>query len=284
MKNNQEKQKNICALTMARNDTFFLTKWIDYYGGQLDKENLYVYLDGEDQVVPENAAGVNVTKRPHKQEEMTVGDRTRIGFLNQEAAKLLQRYDLVIGCDCDEFLVVDPKVGRSLRAYLSGIKVRPSVSGLGLDVGQKIGEEPTLDPTKPFLSQRSYALLDSQYTKPVVISKPVTWGAGFHRVKNHNYRIDKNLYLFHFGSVDISILENKMKDSERLKAGWTKHMLQRRRAIDLAGKKKAKPGDTYLPIAHMLQTIIRHPFAWFRPYMYFWKLIVHIPERFKNSV
>lgn len=269
---------------MARNDTFFLTKWIGYYGAQLGNENLYVYLDGEDQEVPANAKGVNVTKRPYKKEDMTVGDRTRIGFLNQEAAKLLQRYDLVIGCDCDEFLVVDPKVGKTLAAYLSQIKVSPSVSGLGLDVGQKIGEEPTLDPSKPFLSNRSYALLDSQYTKPVVISKPVAWGAGFHRVKNHNYRIDRNLYLFHFGSVDISILEKKMKDSERVNAGWTKHMLQRRRAIDLAVKKKAKPGDTYLPIARGLQTIIRHPFAWFRPYMYFWKLIVRIPERFKESV
>jgi hypothetical protein len=274
--------KRICALTMARNDTFFLTNWICYYGKQLGKENLYVFLDGEDQEIPNNADGVNIISLPHVPEKMTVGDRTRIKFLSQQAAQLLQKYDLVIGCDCDEFLVVDPKCGLSLAAYLSGISCKPCVSGLGLDVGQKIGEEPPLDPSKSIWSQRSYALLDSQYTKPVVISKPVDWGAGFHRVKNHNYRIDKNLYLFHFGSVDKSLLEKKMKDPERINAGWNKHMEQRFRAIDLATKKKAIPGDTYLPIARQLQTYIRHPFAWLRPYMYFWKPIIRIPDRFKE--
>ena len=41
--------KRICALTMARNDAFFLKKWISYYSEQLGEENLYVFLDGEDQ-------------------------------------------------------------------------------------------------------------------------------------------------------------------------------------------------------------------------------------------
>ena len=35
--------KKICALTMVRNDEFYLRKWVAYYGGQLGRENLYVY-------------------------------------------------------------------------------------------------------------------------------------------------------------------------------------------------------------------------------------------------
>ena len=35
--------KNICAITMVRNDDFFLRKWISYYGKELGEENLYVY-------------------------------------------------------------------------------------------------------------------------------------------------------------------------------------------------------------------------------------------------
>lgn len=44
--------KKIAAITMARNDAFFLKKWVSYYGKELGRENLYIYLDGLDQENP----------------------------------------------------------------------------------------------------------------------------------------------------------------------------------------------------------------------------------------
>jgi hypothetical protein len=269
---------------MARNDAFFLKKWISYYGRELGEENLFVYLDGEDQSLPYDTGKVNVIVRKRVSQEVTVADRTRIGFLNEQAHKLLEKYDLVIGGDADELLVVDPKVGKSLVEYLSTAKCKPCISGLGIDVGQHLKEELPIDDTKPFLSQRKYALMDSQYTKPVVVSERVHWGAGFHRVKGRNYRIDKNLYLFHFGSVDEGIYKAKFNDQERINEGWTKHMNQRYRTIRLVTIKKALDGDKFLPVARFLQTLIRHPFMCTRPYMYFWKMIIRIPERFSSIV
>jgi hypothetical protein len=269
---------------MARNDAFFLKKWISYYGKELGEENLYLFLDGEDQSLPYDTGKVNVVVRKRVSQEVTVGDRTRIGFLNEQAHKLLEKYDLVIGGDADELLVVDPKVGKSLVEYLSTAKCKPCISGLGIDVGQHLKEELPIDDTKPFLSQRKYALMDSQYTKPVVVSERVHWGAGFHRVKGRNYRIDKNLYLFHFGSVDEGIYKAKFNDQERISEGWTKHMNQRYRTIRLVTNKKALDGDKFLPVARFLQTLIRHPFMCTRPYMYFWKMIIRIPERFSSTV
>ena len=32
--------KHIAALTMVRNDEFFLRKWVEYYGRELGRENL----------------------------------------------------------------------------------------------------------------------------------------------------------------------------------------------------------------------------------------------------
>ena len=277
--------KRICAITMARNDAFFLKKWIAYYGAQLGEENLYIWLDGEDQELPAGAGKCHIVRLPRKAEEMTVADRTRIARMNEAAHGLLDSgYDIVIGGDCDELLIVDPRAGQPLAEYLSGIDLRRPVSGLGLDVGQHLKEEGPIDAERPFLSQRRYALLDSQYTKPVVVARKVRWGAGFHRVNNHNYRIDKNLYLMHFGSVDDAMLRAKAADPERIGEGWSKHMLQRRRAIDLATAKGGKDPERYLPVARWLQTLIRHPFAWLRPYMYYWKLIVRIPERFAEIV
>ena len=277
--------KKICAITMARNDEFFLNKWIEYYGAQFGEENLYVFLDGEDQKIPSGAGKANIVKRRRVSEEMTKADRTRIAFLSEFAAGQFEKgYDLVIGCDADEYLVVDPICGKSLREYLDSLKISVSVSGLGMDVGQKIGEEAALDASRPFLSQRKYALLDSQYTKPVVISRPVRWGAGFHRIKNHDYHIDKNLYLFHFGSADEAIYNSKFSDPERIGEGWTKHMEQRRRTMYLLYSKKIRDKEGYIRFARFLQRTVRHPGQLLRPCMYFWKLVVHIPKRFETSV
>ena len=198
--------KKIAALTMARNDEFFLRKWVDYYGHELGNENLYIILDGTDQNEPENADGANIIKLPHTDMSRTAGDKYRIGKISDLANELFKTYDIVIGCDSDEFLVVDPKVKKSLREYLSSIKIKTTVSGLGLDIGQNMKTEKPLDPTKPMLEQREYALLSTRYTKPVVLSRPARWGSGFHHVKGKNFHIDKNLYLLHFGAVDMNML------------------------------------------------------------------------------
>jgi hypothetical protein len=46
---------------------------------------------------------------------MTKGDGTRIAFLNEKSAELLKTYDLVIGGDADEYLVLDPNTNLSLK-------------------------------------------------------------------------------------------------------------------------------------------------------------------------
>lgn len=276
--------KKICAVTMARNDMFFLTKWVDYYGSQLGKGHLYIFLDGEDQLPPPNADGANITYCKHVPENVTAGDRTRIGKLSAAAAGLLERYDLVIGTDADEFLVVDPRTGKSLPEYLSGISVRTSVSALGMDVGQKTGDETAIDADRPFLSQRGYALVSTRYTKTSVISEPVEWGSGFHRVRRRNFRIDRNLYLFHFGCVDTGMVEARFKDGDRMKAGWEHHLRKRLRTITLISGKKAHRSERWISFARFLQSVVRPPYAWNKPAMFGWRLIVRIPDRFRDSV
>ncbi len=276
--------KKVCAITMARNDEFFLNRWIDYYGKQLGEENLYIFLDGEDQPIPKNAGRANVQHRTRVAEHVVAAEKRRLGFLSEVAAELLQRYDVVIGVDADEFLVVDPACGKTLAAYLSETEIHPSVSGLGMDVGQKLGEEDILDEARPFLAQREYALLSSRYTKPSVISKAVSWGSGFHRIKGHNFRIDRNLYLFHFGAVDFEMIQQRFLDKDRMATGREKHIKKRAKAIDIITNKKACVGDKWLSIARTLQTWIRPVYAWNKPSMVGWKLVVKIPERFKNIV
>ena len=272
--------KHIAAITMARNDTFFLSRWIEYYGREIDTENLYIYLDGTDQDIPENAGAAHITKLPHTDMSRSAGDKYRIGKMSDLANKLLKKYDIVIGCDCDEFLIVDPALNTSLAKYLSNTEIHTTLSGLGLDVGQHLTHEKPLDSSKPFLAQRAYALLSTRYTKPVVINRPVRWGSGFHSINGHNFHIDPNLYLLHFGAVDMEMLVAKAASRG---PDWVNHLKRRGNGTINDVTNRPAHGERWLKIARVMQRIFRPIYAWDKPGMLGIKRVVKIPNRFIKS-
>lgn len=274
-----QKLKKIAAITMARNDEFFLSRWIKYYGDEIGTENLYIYLDGTDQVTPKNAGAAHIKKLPHTDMPRAVGDKYRIGLMNDLARELLKSYDIVIGCDCDEFLIVDTNTNKTLAEYLSGIKIRNTVSGLGLDVGQNMNCESTLDASAPILPQREYALLSTRYTKPVVKNAPVDWGSGFHSISGHNFHIDKNLYLLHFGAVDMQMLEQK---AAARGDDWLNHLRRRGNGTINAVTTLPARDEKWLRRARILQTFARPIYALDKPGMFGLKRVVKIPSRFKK--
>ncbi len=274
------KLKKIAAITMARNDNFFLTRWIKYYGNEIGYENLYIYLDGTDQEIPKNAGAAHITKLPHTDMPRTTGDKYRIGLMNDLSRELLKKYDIVIGCDCDEFLIVDPKTNQTLAEYLSKIKIKNTVSGLGLDIGQNMNTEHELDINAPLLEQREYALLSTRYTKPVVKNVPLDWGRGFHSINGHNFHIDKNLYLLHFGAIDMKMLERK---ATARGADWLNHLHRRGNGTITAVSTLPARKENWLKIARIIQTYARPIYALDKPGMLGMKRVAKIPSRFKKS-
>ncbi len=277
--------KRIAALTMVRNDDFYLEKWVEYYGGQLGKENLYIFFDGTDQKIAPFCEGTNAFLHEKIGSQVVQAEKGRLAFLSEQAAKLLAGgYDLVIGVDADEFIVVDPARGMSLAEYLSAQKIDVSLSALGLDFGQKLGEEGDITSDRPFLQQRRYAQIGTRYTKPSIVAVPCRWGSGFHRVKGHNFHIGKDLYLLHFGYFDKKRLEDRFNDKDRLSQGWGKHMKKRSRTIRLVSTRRARPFDSWVRFARICQTIVRPPYALNKPAMFEFRIIVRIPERFENII
>jgi hypothetical protein len=191
---------------------------------------------------------------------------------------------MVIGTDVDEFLVVDPALGQTLPEFLSNLPDRVSYSGLGVDVGQHLEKEGEIDAAVPFLKQRHYARLSTRYSKSTVITRPVEWGSGFHRVRNGNFRIVKNLYLFHFGYFDLGRIKARFEDPSRRQAGWTKHLEKRSRTIRLVTERKARDWNVWTSLARMIQTVCRPPYAWNKPAMFNSVIIVRIAERFQKIV
>ncbi len=274
------KLKKIAAITMARDDEFFLSRWIAYYGKQLGTENLYILLDGTDQTTPKNIGNAHITKLPHQNLSRAAGDKYRIGKLSELASELLKTYDLVIGCDSDEFLIVDPKTNKNLKQYLSDLNIKTSVSGLGLDIGQNLTCESELDTGAPFLEQRGFALLSTRYTKPVVKKTTTPWGSGFHSVSGKNFHIDKNLYLLHFGAIDLKMLQTK---AAARGTDWLNHLRRRGNGTINAVTKLPVHNEKWLRIARNLQSIFRPIYAMDKPGMLGIKRVVKIPNRFKKS-
>jgi len=275
--------KRIAALTMVRNDDLFLRKWVAYYGEQLGKENLYIFFDGTDQTIGSFCEGTHAELHEKIGSQVVAAEKGRLKFLSEKAHGLLANgYDLVIGVDADEFIVVDPRIGKSLPEYLSEKKISISLSGLGLDFGQKLGEEPELDWNDGFLKQRHYAQIGTRYTKPSIIAKPCFWGSGFHRIKDHNFHIGKGLFLMHFGYCDKKFLESRCTDKDRVKQGWAKHMRKRSRTIRYATELPARDFDRWTTFGRICQTLIRPPYALNKPSMFELRIMVRIPDRFKD--
>lgn len=274
---------------MVRNDDFFLRKWIEYYARQLGRENLYILVDGKDQEIPDFTQGCNVKVFDHINENVRAGDKRRAGILSALASQLSSKYDFIIGTDVDEFLIVDPalKIGLKEFLYKEG-KSHSCISGLGIDVGMIESEEESLNPNTPILTQRKYGLIYSRYTKPSVIRGNLRWGSGFHRVKGKNYHIAKDLYLFHCGGCDISLILAKQSRSELKENGWDRHLTKRLltiRRIESAVKK----GNLYdwtnaVCLSRISQTLLRPIFAWNKPTMFGITPVIQIPKRFKEII
>jgi hypothetical protein len=276
--------KRICAITMVRNDEFYLRKWVEYYGTQLGRENLRIYFDGEDQRVPDFCNGVCTELKPRIPGMVVKAEKERLTFLSHQAARLMkeEKYDLVIGVDADEYLIVDPKLGKTLQEYLSEKEVDVCLSGLGIDVGQHLESEGVIDASKPFLNQRSYAYLCSRYTKPSIIAQPSMWGAGFHRVKGHNYNIDENLFLFHFGSIDLEMIKERMGNNDLVSTGRLGHIKKRAKTIYIVTNAKAREWDKTVKRMRHVQQWLRQPLAWNKPWNPITKVVVRIADRFKD--
>ncbi len=278
--------KRIAAITMVRNDDFYLRKWVEYYSRELGgKEHLYIFFDGLDQEIAFFCEGTHAEKVAKIGTHVISAEKGRLKFLSEKAAHLLaDGYDLVIGVDADEFVIVDPRLGKTLAEFLGGLKVKGSASGLGLDFGQKLGEEPDVTEDRPFLQQRHYAQIGTRYTKPSILAEPYTWGSGFHRIKGHNFHIVKDLYLFHFGYFDMKRLQDRFQDQDRLAQGWGRHMQKRSRAIRLVTDLKARAFEPWTAFARFVQKIARPPYAWNKPGMFGLKIVVRIPDRFQNII
>jgi hypothetical protein len=193
--------QTIAALTMVRDDAFFLKAWLGYYGEMLGRENCYVVNHGRGEEVAELAKGCNVIGipgDPHKNFDMK-----RWRMLNNFVMGLRCYYNHVIVGDVDELVVVDPELGMDLKSWLQTVPANRVLTPLGLEVIHRIdceGEEIS----GPILGPRRHVRPAPHYSKPCIVSTGTKIARGGHYAQYGKMHSPDHLYLMHLKFCDFS--------------------------------------------------------------------------------
>ncbi|MDQ2092913.1 glycosyltransferase family 2 protein [Rhodalgimonas zhirmunskyi] len=193
-------QSKVAAVTMVREDLFFLRAWLKHYGDVLGRENCYIVNHGRGEEVADLAAGCNIIGipgDPHKNFDMK-----RWRLLNNIVMGLRSYYDHIVVGDVDELVVVDPASGKSLLEYLWDAPIRQVMTPLGIEVIHRIDVEPEAI-TDHILGPRRYIRLAPHYSKPCVISAGTKIARGGHFTQYGKLNAPDDLYLFHLKFCDF---------------------------------------------------------------------------------
>ncbi|WP_425043840.1 glycosyltransferase family 2 protein [Primorskyibacter sp. S87] len=199
--------QTVAALTMVRDDAFFLKAWLRHYGEMFGRENCYVVNHGYGQEVADLAAGCNVIGipgDPHKNFDMK-----RWRMLNNFVMGLRCYYNHVIVGDVDELVVLDPQAGMSLPDWLDAQPAKRVLTPLGLEVIHRIDveQEPITD---RILGPRRHVRPAPHYSKPCVISTGTKIARGGHFTQYEKLHTPDDLYLLHLKFCDFPAYSEAM--------------------------------------------------------------------------
>ncbi|MDU8911301.1 glycosyltransferase family 2 protein [Aestuariicoccus sp. MJ-SS9] len=193
-------QTTAAAVTMVRDDPFFLRAWLRHYGGTLGRENCYIVNHGHGAEVAALAEGCNVIGIPGDPHPNF--DMKRWRLLNGIVGGLRSYYDHVIVGDVDELVVVDPETGVSLLEYLRNTPIRRVLTPLGLEVIHRIELEPE-SIGDHILGPRRHVRLAPHYSKPCILSLGTKIARGGHFTQASKLNTPDELYLLHLKYCDF---------------------------------------------------------------------------------
>jgi hypothetical protein len=203
--------KELAIATFVYNEKTQLPRWVRHYAKQVSAiSDLWIIDHGSDD---------GSTKCLDNDINIITLDRSagagayeswRIGFASDLVKTLLQEYNRVIYCDCDEYITVDPNIADSLFRYFAEKGSESCNSCIGFDVLHDYAQgEPALG-TSLLSEVRNKLQLVGAMCKPSVAdrSKAKKWSKGFHC---SNYRpVYSDLYLFHARYADIDAGLNRL--------------------------------------------------------------------------
>ena len=199
--------QTVAAVTMVRDDAFFLKAWLRHYGRMFGRENCYVVNHGRGADVGELAQGCNIIGipgDPHKN-----FDVKRWQLLNNLVEGLRKYYKHVIVGDVDELVVWDPDIEGSLLQFLEQSPKGKVFTPLGMEVIHRVDLEDT--PIEDhILGPRRHVRPAPHYSKPCIVSAPVKIARGGHFTQFPKLLTPEALFLFHLKFCDFGVYTGVM--------------------------------------------------------------------------
>ncbi|MEP4198238.1 MAG: glycosyltransferase family 2 protein [Aliishimia sp.] len=199
--------QTVAAVTMVRDDAFFLKAWLRHYGDMFGRENCYIVNHGRGEMVNTLAQGCNIIGipgDPHKN-----FDVKRWGLLNNLFGGLRRYYRHVIVGDVDELVVVDPDAGLNLRDWLEQAPEGRIYTPVGLEVIHRVDLEDT--PAHDLvLGPRRHVRLAPHYSKPCIVSTAAKLSRGGHFAQYDKLHTPDQLYLMHLKFCDFAAYSEVM--------------------------------------------------------------------------
>jgi len=206
----------IAFVTMVRDEPVFLPLWIAHYARIAPRDHLFVVVDGLQQTLPPEVAGVQVLRVP----QVPVGpgwDEARWRMLTAFANALLERFDVVVLNDVDELIVLDPAQGDDLAAALAEAQQIGVISPFALEVVHRPDlETAPLQVDRPILQQRRHVRINSSYAKPCITARKIRWSLGGHTSDFPDLHLSRKLYLFHLRAMDRDMMHARQTQRRRL--------------------------------------------------------------------
>lgn len=210
-------EQSAAIWTMVRDEDFFLKLWVDYYSRFVPRRQLFILVDGEDSTLPDGLEGCQIVVLPHS--EVGPGwDRRRWDFLSHFASALTMRFDVVIGGDVDELIVVDPELETDPVRFILEQTAEPVISPFAVEIVHRTDLEKPLNAALPILGQRRYGRINVAYCKPCIHRVPLKWSTGQHFSDHPDLCLSRSLFLFHLRYVDRDmLLDRQGKRSARIR-------------------------------------------------------------------
>lgn len=218
--------------TFVNRHNFFLDKWLEWHTKFFAAEDIYLIYEKNDYfkfdlqgyLIFKGLYKVNIVSVDYFNHKDNINERIDniASFLTKFQADLLKKYDVVCCIDVDEFLF-HPNLKNILQTFTEDY-----LTPFGLEIIQNLSSEKELDLNKSIISQRNYCSLNNPiskgtYSKPVIVRKEMTWGAGKHHKNiNEDAIMKDDLYLLHLNKVDFTQLIEMNKENIR-SGGHSEH-------------------------------------------------------------
>ena len=186
----------MAAVTMVKGDHAFLARWVEYYGGLIGRENLFILRQGHDPEIDRIAAGANILHQPETVEDATL-DIRRWATLSHFTSGLTLYYNWVLCTEVDEIVAPDPATGLALPDYLDAMfatgRAPQVVAPFGIDL------VPPADAasTGPVLCVGQTFRLNGRKAKHCITRRRISFGPGGRGSSVRDVHMDQKLFLFH---------------------------------------------------------------------------------------